>query len=207
MSLGIHRLWKNILINYLKPTENMQLIDIGGGTGDLAFKFLQKGGRDVVITDINEEMLKIGRDRALDNGIIKGPIWVNGNAEQLPFENASFDAYITAFCLRNVTHIDEVLIEAHRLLKPGGHFLCLEFSKVILPTLSKLYDAYSFRVLPLIGQIIAKDRDAYQYLAESIRRFPSQDAFANLIEKAGLEKISYQNLSGGIVAIHSAWKI
>ena len=207
MSGGVHRLWKNVLIDRLKPQRNMHLIDVGGGTGDLTFKFLQNGGKNVVIVDINEEMLKFGRDRALNRGIIKNPIWINGNAEQLPLEDASFDAYITAFCLRNVTHLDQALREAYRLLKPGGHFLCLEFSKVILPALSELYDTYSFKILPLIGQIVAKDRDSYQYLAESIRRFPPQDAFASLIAQAGLEQISYQNLSGGIVAIHSAWKI
>lgn len=207
MSGGIHRLWKNVLISRLKPQKNMQLIDVGGGTGDLAFKFLQNGGKDVVIADINEEMLKIGRDRALNQGLITNPIWINGNAEQLPFEDASFDAYITAFCLRNVTHLDKALREAYRLLKPGGHFLCLEFSKVILPALSELYDTYSFKILPLIGEIVTKDRDSYQYLAESIRLFPPQGAFTSLIKQAGLEQISYQNLSGGIAAIHSAWKV
>jgi demethylmenaquinone methyltransferase / 2-methoxy-6-polyprenyl-1,4-benzoquinol methylase len=207
MSGGIHRLWKNTVIKRLKPHENMRLLDVGGGTGDLAFRFLEKGGKDVVIADINEEMLKVGRDRALDRAIIEGPTWVRGNAEALPLEDSSFDAYVTAFCLRNVTHLDQALNEARRLLKPGGHFLCLEFSRVILPTLSKLYDAYSFNILPLIGQVVAKDRDSYQYLAESIRRFPPQDEFASRIEGAGLEQVSYQNLSGGIAAIHSAWKI
>lgn len=207
MSGGIHRLWKNTLIRRLNPQPNMTLLDVGGGTGDIAFKFLEKGGKDVVIADINEEMLKVGRDRALDRGIIEGPKWVRGNAEQLPLEDKSIDAYATAFCLRNVTHLDQALREAHRLLKPGGHFLCLEFSHVVLPTLAKLYDTYSFNVLPLIGQIVAKDRDSYQYLAESIRRFPTQDDFVDLIGEAGLEHVSYQNLSGGIAAIHSAWKI
>ena len=207
MSGGIHRLWKNTLIKRLKPHSNMELLDVGGGTGDIAFGFLKAGGKKVVITDINEKMLTFGRDRALDNAIIGGATWVLGNAEQLPFKASSFDAYVTAFCLRNVTHLDQALQEAERLLKPGGRFLCLEFSQVILPALSKLYDAYSFNILPLIGQVIAKDRSSYQYLAESIRRFPPQDHFTALIKSAGLEQVTYQNLSGGIAAIHSAWKI
>ena len=207
MSGGIHRLWKNTLIKRLKPHSNMELLDVGGGTGDIAFGFLKAGGKKVVITDINEKMLTFGRDRALDNAIIGRATWVLGNAEQLPFKASSFDAYVTAFCLRNVTHLDQALQEAERLLKPGGRFLCLEFSQVILPALSKLYDAYSFNILPLIGQVIAKDRSSYQYLAESIRRFPPQDQFTALIKSAGLEQVTYQNLSGGIAAIHSAWKI
>ena len=207
MSGGIHRLWKNTLIKRLKPHSNMELLDVGGGTGDIAFGFLKAGGKKVVITDINEKMLTFGRDRALDNAIIGRATWVLGNAEQLPFKASSFDAYVTAFCLRNVTHLDQALQEAERLLKPGGRFLCLEFSQVILPALSKLYDAYSFNILPLIGQVIAKDRSSYQYLAESIRRFPTQDQFTALIKSAGLEQVTYQNLSGGIAAIHSAWKI
>ncbi len=207
MSGGIHRLWKNTLIKRLNPNAGMKLLDVGGGTGDIAFKFLEKGGTDVVIADINEEMLKVGRNRALDRAIIAGPKWLRGNAEGLPLKDSSFDAYVTAFCLRNVTHLDQALSEARRLLKPGGHFLCLEFSQVILPTLAKLYDTYSFNVLPFIGQIVAKDRGSYQYLAESIRRFPPQDDFAALLKEAGLEHVNYQNLSGGIAAIHSAWKI
>lgn len=207
MSGGIHRLWKNTLIKRLRPHPNMTLLDVGGGTGDIAFRFLNKGGEDVIICDINEEMLKVGRDRALDKAIIDGPRWIRGNAEQMPLEDSSVDAYVTAFCMRNVTHLDKALREARRLLKPGGHFLCLEFSHVVLPTLSKLYDTYSFTVLPLMGQIVAKDRASYQYLAESIRRFPSQDGFAALISEAGLDQVSYQNLSGGIAAIHSAWRL
>ncbi len=207
MSGGIHRLWKNTLIQRLNPQASMKLLDVGGGTGDIAFRFLEQGGNDVVIADINEEMLKVGRDRALDRAIIDGPLWVRGNAEQLPFEDSSMDAYVTAFCLRNVTHLDKALKEARRLLKPGGHFLCLEFSQVVLPTLAKLYDTYSFNVLPWIGQVVAKDRDSYKYLAESIRRFPPPDDFAAMISEAGLDQVSYQNLSGGIAAIHSAWRI
>jgi|TARA_B100000315_G_scaffold254994_1_gene297239 demethylmenaquinone methyltransferase/2-methoxy-6-polyprenyl-1,4-benzoquinol methylase len=207
MSGGIHRWWKNILIKRINPGPAMKLLDVGGGTGDIAFKFLEKGGQDVIICDINEEMLKVGRDRALDRAIIEGPRWVRGNAEQLPLKDSSIDTYVTAFCLRNVTHLAEALKEARRVLRPGGHFLCLEFSRVILPSLAKLYDSYSFNVLPLIGQLVANDRDSYQYLAESIRRFPPQEDFAAMIAEAGLDQVSHQNLSGGIAAIHSAWRI
>ncbi len=207
MSLGIHRLWKNTLIKKLKPNQSMGLLDVGGGTGDIAFKFIDKGGQNIVVTDFNTEMLEVGRNRAMDQGIIKQIKWIGGNAEQLPFEDSSFDAYTTAFCLRNVTDLDQALQEAYRILKPGGRFLCLEFSHVILPSLSKLYDTYSFKLLPLMGQVFANDRASYQYLAESIRRFPTQDEFVTLIKGSGLEKITYQNLSHGIVAIHSAWKI
>ena len=207
MSFGIHRLWKTNLIERLNPHTNMQLLEIGGGTGDIAFKFINRGGKNVVVVDINEKMLAIGRDRALNQGIIKQIKWINSDAENLPFRDSSFDTYITAFCLRNVTRLDCALKEAYRLLRPGGRFLCLEFSHVILPNLSRLYDIYSFNILPLMGQIVAKDRASYQYLAESIRRFPQQDDFLNLIKESGFEKVSYQNLSNGIVAIHSAWKI
>ena len=207
MSLGIHRLWKNTLIKKLKPNQSMRLLDVGGGTGDIAFKFIDKGGQNIVVTDFNTEMLEVGRNRAMDQGIIKQIKWIGGNAEQLPFKDSSFDAYTTAFCLRNVTDLDQALQEAYRILKPGGRFLCLEFSHVILPSLSKLYDTYSFKLLPLMGQVFANDRASYQYLAESIRRFPTQDEFATLIRGSGLEKTTYQNLSRGIVAIHSAWKI
>lgn len=207
MSGGIHRLWKRALIKRINPQAAMKLLDVGGGTGDIAFKFLEKGGEDVVICDINEEMLKVGRDRALDRAIIEGLKWVRGNAEQLPLEDSSIDTYVTAFCLRNVTHLAKALEEARRVLRPGGHFLCLEFSQVILPTLAKLYDSYSFNVLPMIGQLVANDRESYQYLAESIRRFPSQDEFTTMIAAAGLDQGSHQNLSGGIAAIHSAWRI
>ncbi len=207
MSGGIHRLWKMTLIRRINPQAAMKLLDVGGGTGDIAFKFLEKGGQDVVICDINEEMLKVGRDRGLDRAIITGPRWVRGNAEQLPLEDSSINTYVTAFCLRNVTHLARALEEARRVLRPGGHFLCLEFSRVILPTLAKLYDSYSFNVLPLIGQLVANDRHSYQYLAESIRRFPPQEDFAVMIAAAGLDQVSHQNLSGGIAAIHSAWRI
>ncbi len=207
MSLGIHRLWKRALINQLNPQPHMRLLDVGGGTGDIAFRFLDRGGGAVTVCDINQEMLNVGRDRALDSGRLSGLDWITGDAEKLPVADSSYDAYTIAFCIRNVTHIEAALKEARRVLKPGGRFLCLEFSRVVLPLLDRLYDTYSFRVLPVLGEAVTDDRDAYQYLAESIRQFPPQDDFAAMIGEAGLEQASYRNLSGGIAAIHSAWRI
>ncbi|NQU56598.1 MAG: bifunctional demethylmenaquinone methyltransferase/2-methoxy-6-polyprenyl-1,4-benzoquinol methylase UbiE [Rhodospirillales bacterium] len=207
MSIGVHRLWKSSFIKSLKPRPDMKLIDVGGGTGDIAFKFLKAGGGDVCVCDINDEMLGVGRDRAIDQGILSGIEWLNGDAEKLPVPDNSFDAYTTAFCIRNVTHIESALKEARRVLKPGGHFLCLEFSHVSLPLLENLYDAYSFKLLPWLGKVVAQDEDSYRYLAESIRQFPDQDTFAAMIRDAGLEQVTYNNLSGGIAAIHSAWRI
>jgi demethylmenaquinone methyltransferase/2-methoxy-6-polyprenyl-1,4-benzoquinol methylase len=152
-------------------------------------------------------MLARGRDRAIDRGMLKGIAWVAGEAEKLPIADHAFDAYAIAFAIRNVTHIDRALAEARRALKPGGRFLCLEFSRVVLPLLDSLYDAYSFRVLPALGEFVAGDREAYRYLAESIRRFPAQDAFLRMIEDAGFGQAKYRNLSGGIAAIHSAWRL
>lgn len=207
MSLGVHRLWKNTMIEGLRPRPDMRLLDVGGGTGDIAFRFLEKGGRDVTVCDINEEMLTQGRNRAIDRGLLKGLTWITGDAENLPIEDSSVDAYTTAFCIRNVTHIDHALAEARRVLRPGGRFMCLEFSRVALPLLEKPYDIYSFKVLPWLGDHIAKDREAYQYLAESIRQFPDQARFSQMISDAGLSRVSYRNLSGGIAAIHSAWRV
>ncbi|MBC8337773.1 MAG: bifunctional demethylmenaquinone methyltransferase/2-methoxy-6-polyprenyl-1,4-benzoquinol methylase UbiE [Rhodospirillales bacterium] len=207
MSLGIHRLWKRTLIGWLRPRPEMSLVDVGGGTGDIALRFLERGGGDVTVIDINKEMLKVGRGRAIDRGILENIRWLDGDAEDLPVEDASYDVYTTAFCIRNVTHIEKALSEARRVLKPGGRFLCLEFSHVVLPMLDKLYDTYSFRVLPALGEQVAGDREAYQYLAESIRRFPDQNTFAKMIRDAGLEQVKVRNLSGGIAAIHSAWRV
>ena len=207
MSLGIHRLWKSALIDWLNPRPDMQLVDVGGGTGDIAFRFLERGGGPVTVCDINAEMLAVGRDRAIDRGILENVEWVNGDAEALPLPDRSVDAYVTAFCIRNVTRKDRALAEARRVLRPGGRFMCLEFSKVVLPVLDKIYDLYSFQVLPVIGQSVAGDREAYQYLAESIRQFPTQDDFATMIEDAWLEQVSYRNLSGGIAAIHLACRL
>ena len=206
MSMGVHRAWKNRLMTRLRPAAGMKLLDVGGGTGDIAFKYLERGGDDVTVYDINDEMLAVGRDRAIDQGILQGIQWMQGNAEELPFEDATFDAYTIAFCIRNVTHIDRALSEARRVLKPGGHFLCLEFSKVVQPGLDKIYDTYSFSILPKLGELIANDRDSYQYLAESIRRFPDQETFKAMITDAGFDQVSYENLTGGIACIHSAWR-
>jgi demethylmenaquinone methyltransferase/2-methoxy-6-polyprenyl-1,4-benzoquinol methylase len=207
MSVGVHRLWKNTLIDWLRPHGDMTLLDVGGGTGDIAFKFLDKGGNKVTVCDINEEMLTHGRNRAINEGHLKGLKWVNGDAEHLPIEDSSVDAYTIAFCIRNVTHIDKALSEARRVLKPGGRFMCLEFSRVALPLLEKPYDIYSFKVLPWLGGQIANDREAYQYLAESIRKFPDQPRFQQMISDAGLSQVTYRNLSVGIAAIHSAWRV
>ncbi|MBY0431231.1 MAG: class I SAM-dependent methyltransferase [Rhodospirillales bacterium] len=207
MSLGIHRLWKASLMDWLRPRPGMKLLDVGGGTGDIAFRFRERGGGPVVVCDINREMLVVGRDRSVDRNQLEGVSWVCGDAETLPIQPNSVDAYTIAFCLRNVTHIDEAIKEARRVLRPGGRFMCLEFSHVILPALSVLYDQYSFNVLPTLGGIVAGNRDAYQYLVESIRKFPPQEELAQRIRAAGLEQVKVRNLSGGIAAIHSAWRI
>ncbi|MBL4748243.1 MAG: bifunctional demethylmenaquinone methyltransferase/2-methoxy-6-polyprenyl-1,4-benzoquinol methylase UbiE [Magnetovibrio sp.] len=206
MSMGIHRAWKNRLMTKLRPHAGQKLLDVGGGTGDIAFKYLERGGKDVTVFDINDEMLAVGRDRAIDKGILSGVQWMQGNAEELPFEDMTFDAYTIAFCIRNVTRIDKALREARRVLKPGGHFICLEFSKVVQPGLAQIYDFYSFSVLPKLGEMIASDRESYQYLAESIRKFPDQNAFKAKIETAGFGQATYENLTGGIASIHSAWR-
>jgi demethylmenaquinone methyltransferase/2-methoxy-6-polyprenyl-1,4-benzoquinol methylase len=207
MSLGIHRLWKRALIDKLKPRPGMKLLDLGGGTGDIAFRFREAGGGDVVVCDINKEMLAVGRDRAIDRAMLEGVEWVCGDAEALPFPDRSMDAVTIAFCLRNVTHIDKALTEAHRVLRPGGCFLCLEFSHVILPGFDKVYDGYSFTVLPLLGKLVAGNRDAYQYLAESIRRFPNQEELAQKMRAAGFAQVSWRNLSAGIAALHVGWRV
>ncbi len=207
MSWGVHRLWKTALIDRLKPRPGLRLIDVAGGTGDIAFRYLNAGGDEAVICDINAEMISVGRNRALDRGITKGLGWMVGNAEALPLPDSTMDAYTIAFGLRNVTDIDRALREARRVLKPGGQFLCLEFSKVILPLLSDFYDRYSFSVLPALGAKIAGDPGAYQYLVESIRKFPDQNALCDRLSDAKFERIAVQNLSGGIAAIHVAWRI
>ena len=185
----------------------MTLVDVGGGTGDIASRFLKKGGKSVTVVDINEKMILNGKNKDHLNKYSGQINWINGDAEKLPLANSCADAYTTAFCIRNVTEIKLMLEEAYRVLKPGGHFLCLEFSKVSIPILKAIYNTYSFSMIPLWGSIIAKDKHSYQYLAESIQRFPNQTNFCKLIQKSGLEEVSYQNLSGGIVSIHSAWRI
>ena len=214
MSGGIHRLWKSAMIDWLRPRPGQHFIDVAGGTGDIAFRILERlrtsggtGASRITVCDLTPAMLAVGRDRAIDRGILAGIEWVNGDAESLPFAGCSFDAYTIAFGLRNLTHLDQALSEARRVLKPGGRMLCLEFSHVALPLLDRLYDLYSFQVVPLLGQIVAHDRPAYQYLVESIRRFPKQDELAQRITAAGFERVTFRNLTGGIAALHSAWRI
>ncbi|MGH6961453.1 MAG: bifunctional demethylmenaquinone methyltransferase/2-methoxy-6-polyprenyl-1,4-benzoquinol methylase UbiE [Dongiaceae bacterium] len=212
MSGGIHRLWKTSMIDWLQPRTGQRFIDVAGGTGDVAVRILARLGdavpeSQVVVCDLTPSMLVVGRDRAIDRGILSCIDWVAGDAEDLPFADRSFDAYTIAFGLRNVTHINRALGEARRVIKPGGRFLCLEFSQVVVPMLDRLYDLYSFRVLPALGQIVTGDRDAYQYLVESIRRFPKQADLAGRIAEAGLAKVKVRNLTGGIAALHSAWRI
>ena len=207
MSMGIHRVWKSILLDTLKPRPNMTLLDVGGGTGDVALGFKKRGGGPALVVDINHEMLKVGHDRGLDRGHIDDPAWIAGDAQNLPVASRSVDAYTIAFCLRNVTDIDAALRDAYRVLKPGGRFLCLEFSHVVVPVLAEIYDQYSFKILPALGEMVAGDRAAYQYLVESIRRFPPQAELAARIERAGFGQVSVRNLSGGIAAIHSGWRL
>jgi len=211
MSSGLHRVWKDALVEWLNPQPGWQFLDMAGGTGDIAFRIHDTVCRrgetpEIIVCDVNAEMLAEGVQRAakLDRHGIE---WVCGDAETVPIGNASIDAYTIAFGIRNVTHIDRALSEARRVLKPGGRFLCLEFSRVQAPGLDAVYDRFSFTVLPRLGELVAKNREAYVYLAESIRRFPPQAAFAKMIERAGLSRVKVRNLSGGIAALHSAWRI
>lgn len=209
MSGGIHRLWKAALVDRLNPRPGQHLLDVAGGTGDICFRFLDRAGAAsrVTVCDINESMLRRGRDRAIDAGRLAGIDWLCADAERLPVASGSVDAYTIAFGLRNVTHVAAALAEARRVLRPGGRFLCLEFSQVGSAPLRRAYDLYSFAVLPRLGRIVSGDRDAYQYLVESIRRFPPQEELARLMREAGLELVSFRNLSGGIAALHSGWRL
>ncbi len=209
MSGGLHRFWKRKFISIIHPTPEKQLLDLAGGTGDIAFKYIKKTNHlgKVVVLDLNEEMLKIGKMRGFDRSITNEIEWLQGNAEKLPFEDESFDICTIAFGLRNVTRIDTALGEIFRVLKPNGKFYCLEFSQVALPVLDKLYDAYSFHIIPKIGEWVVKDADSYQYLAESIRKFPNQENLKARMENVGFQEVRYRNMTGGIVAIHSGQKI
>jgi demethylmenaquinone methyltransferase/2-methoxy-6-polyprenyl-1,4-benzoquinol methylase len=215
MSGGVHRLWKAEMTAALRPRPGQRLIDVAGGTGDIALRTLPRlapqagavaAGR-AVVCDVNERMLEVGRARALDQGFLSGIEWLAADAERLPFPDRSFDLYTIAFGLRNATHFDLALGEARRVLKPGGRFLCLEFTPEITPLLQPLYDLYSFHIVPLLGQIVTGDRDAYTYLVESIRGFPRQGELAAMIAGAGLGQVRYRNLTGGIAALHSAWRL
>ena len=210
MSAGLHRLWKDALVTAVRPprTRPFRHLDVAGGTGDVAFRLLDQGGPGtrVTVLDINGAMLSVGRERA---GTRYGDRidFVQANAEALPFAPKTFDAYTVAFGIRNVPRMDAALAEAHRVLRPGGRFLCLEFSKVDVPGLDALYEAYSFNVIPRLGQVVAGDAESYRYLVESIRRFPPPAAFARLIEEAGFRRVSHRPMTGGVVAIHSGWKL
>lgn len=211
MSGGMHRLWKDELITKLAPRKNQPLehLDVAGGTGDITFRLLGEAGNKarVTILDISTEMLTVGQSRAREKGLAGQISFIEGNAENLPFKDKSFDSYTIAFGIRNVPKIDKALKEAFRVLKPGGHFLCLEFSRVSVPLLRDLYDRFSFKVIPKLGEMVMGDGEPYQYLVESIRQFPDQQTFSNMIKQAGFANVTHTNLTGGITAIHSAWRI
>lgn len=211
MSAGVHRLWKAAMMDWLRPRPGWHLADIAGGTGDIALRFLDRVGGPargaVTVCDINQSMVETGRGRAIDRGILAGIDWVCADAEALPLADMSVDACTIAFGLRNVTHFDRALAEARRVLRPGGRFMCLEFSHVAVPALGRIYDRFSFSVLPWLGGLVTGRRDAYRYLVESIRRFPDQESLAELMTDAGLGQVQYRNLSGGIAALHSGWRV
>jgi demethylmenaquinone methyltransferase / 2-methoxy-6-polyprenyl-1,4-benzoquinol methylase len=207
MSLGVHRAWKRILITALDPRLGRGLLDLAGGTGDIAFGWLGRGGGNVALADINPNMLSIARDRALTRGVVARLDLLAANAEQLPLPDRSFDRVAIAFGLRNCTDKPAVLREARRVLRPGGRFFCLEFSRLRVAVLGPAYDIWSFRVLPLLGGIVAGDAESYRYLAESIRTSPDQEALAAMMRNAGFARVSVRPLSGGIVAIHDGWRL
>ncbi|RLQ89261.1 bifunctional demethylmenaquinone methyltransferase/2-methoxy-6-polyprenyl-1,4-benzoquinol methylase UbiE [Notoacmeibacter ruber] len=211
MSMGMHRAWKDAMVSWLNPSRRpgWSSLDVAGGTGDIAFRIVEASRRNahVTVLDINGSMLEVGAERAAKAGLLDRLNFVETNAEQLPFEDETFDAYTIAFGIRNVPHIDRALAEAWRVLKPGGRFLCLEFSEVDMPVLEKIYEQWSFRVIPQMGRMITGDAEPYQYLVESIRKFPRQSEFAAMIEKAGFERATWRDYSGGIAACHSGWKL
>jgi demethylmenaquinone methyltransferase/2-methoxy-6-polyprenyl-1,4-benzoquinol methylase len=207
MSLGIHRAWKQVFATALDPRPGRTLLDLAGGTGDISFGWLRRGGGPVILSDINASMLAVGRDRALQLGFAAGLTFLTADAEHLPLPNSCVDTVSMAFGLRNCTDKAAVLAEARRVLKPGGRFLCLEFSRVRVAALAPLYDAWSFHVLPRLGRAFAGDADSYQYLAESIRMFPDQETLAEMMRAAGLSRVRVRDLSGGIAAIHSGWRL
>jgi demethylmenaquinone methyltransferase/2-methoxy-6-polyprenyl-1,4-benzoquinol methylase len=212
MSMGLHRVWKDIMINTLNPPKSeapFALLDVAGGTGDIAFRAAKAAGAGfrATVCDINADMLQVGRDRAAKAHLDDRVAFVEGNAEALAFPDRAFDAYTIAFGIRNVPRIDLALAEAFRVLRPGSRFLCLEFSTVDVPGLDRLYELFSFRVIPPLGRAVTGDAESYQYLVESIRKFPRPSAFADMIRAAGFSRVNWQRLSGGIVALHSGWRL
>jgi demethylmenaquinone methyltransferase / 2-methoxy-6-polyprenyl-1,4-benzoquinol methylase len=209
MSGGVHRRWKDAMVAWLAPRPGQVLVDVAGGTGDVAQRALPRllPGGGAIVSDINARMVEVGRGRAIDRGVLGGLEWVCADAERLPFAARSADLYTIAFGLRNLTHLAAGLAEARRVLKPGGRFVALEFTPAVTPLLQPLYDLYSFQVLPRLGQIVTGDGDAYRYLVESIRRFPRQGVVAEAIAEAGLDRVRYRNLAGGIAALYSAWRL
>ena len=208
MSLGIHRVWKDAMMDWLAPIRGQALLDVAGGTGDISFRFLQRASdAKATVLDLTEPMLAEGRKRAETAGISGQLEWVVGDAMALPFEDDSFDVYTISFGIRNVTDPQKALSEAYRVLKPGGRIMVLEFSHIPNNLLQWFYDKYSFNVIPRLGQIIASDRSSYQYLVESIRKFPKQESFMKLVNAAGFENTKYRNLTMGVACLHSGWKI
>jgi demethylmenaquinone methyltransferase/2-methoxy-6-polyprenyl-1,4-benzoquinol methylase len=212
MSAGLHRAWKDIMVNSLNPPKNDRayaLLDVAGGTGDVAFRAAKASGEGfrATVCDINADMLAVGRDRAAKRHLDDRVSFVEGNAEALAFPDRAFDGYTIAFGIRNVPQIDLALAEAFRVLRPGGRFLCLEFSSVDVPGLDRLYDLFSFRVIPELGRAVTGDAESYRYLVESIRTFPKPASFADMIRAAGFSRVNWQTLSGGIVALHSGWRL
>jgi demethylmenaquinone methyltransferase/2-methoxy-6-polyprenyl-1,4-benzoquinol methylase len=222
MSGGLHRAWKDVLVTAVNPPpkgrhgrlnekaeRSFSLLDVAGGTGDIAMRVVEAGGAGTraIVADINQAMLAVGRERAEKRGLDGIVQFAEGNAEALPFADNSFDAVTIAFGIRNVPRIPQALGEAHRVLRIGGRFLCLEFSSVDMPGLDALYDLYSFRLIPLLGRVVTDDEEAYRYLVESIRRFPKPQAFAGMIEAAGFRRVSYRPITGGVVALHSGWRL
>jgi len=213
MSGGLHRAWKDALVTAVNPPHNsdrpFSLLDLAGGTGDVAFRVIEASGPGtrVTVCDINAEMLAVGRERAMERGCDDVVSFEQGNAEELPYPDRSFDCVTIAFGIRNVPRIERALSEAYRVLRIGGRFLCLEFSSVDLPGLDRLYELYSFQVIPRIGEAVTGDREAYKYLVESIRKFPKPKAFAQMIQKAGFRRVSFTPMTGGVVALHSGWRL
>ncbi|MBB4021459.1 demethylmenaquinone methyltransferase/2-methoxy-6-polyprenyl-1,4-benzoquinol methylase [Confluentimicrobium naphthalenivorans] len=208
MSMGIHRVWKDAMMDWLAPRPGQRLLDVAGGTGDVAFRFLKRApGASAVVLDMTEQMLVEGRQRAEAEQMAGSLDWVVGDAMALPFADNSFDVYTISFGIRNVTRVPDALSEAYRVLRPGGRLMVLEFSQLPNPAMQWAYDRYSFNVIPAMGQVVANDRESYQYLVESIRKFPDQETFARMIRAAGFGNVKYRNLSMGVAALHSGWKL